>query len=66
MAALHPDGITMGMNQGRASGQEVDHLHVHLMPRWHGDGGGSVQSLVHNAPQESLDMVQKKILDAAV
>jgi hypothetical protein len=32
------------------------------MPRWHGDGGGAVQSLVHNPPKESLDDVQKKIL----
>jgi histidine triad (HIT) family protein len=66
MAALHPDGITIGVNQGRASGQVVDHLHVHLMPRWHGDGGGAVQSLVHNAPQESLDAIAKKISSAAV
>ncbi len=64
MVALHPDGITIGVNQGRASGQEIDHLHVHLMPRWHGDGGGAVQSLVHNMPQESLEAIQKKILDA--
>jgi len=62
MAGLHPDGITIGMNQGRASGQEIDHLHVHLMPRWHGDGGDAVQSLVHNAPQESLDEIANKIL----
>jgi histidine triad (HIT) family protein len=65
VAALHPDGVTIGVNQGRASGQEVDHLHVHLMPRWHGDGGGAVQSLVHNTPQESFEAMQKKILDAA-
>jgi histidine triad (HIT) family protein len=62
-ATLHPDGMTIGINQGRASGQEVDHLHVHLMPRWHGDGGGAVQSLVHNAPKGSLDEMQKKILN---
>ncbi len=61
-AALKPDGMTVGVNQGKASGQEVPHLHVHLMPRWHGDGGGAVQSLVHNPPNESLDDVQKKIL----
>jgi histidine triad (HIT) family protein len=63
MEALHPDGITIGINQGRASGQEVDHLHVHLMPRWHGDGGGAIQSLVHNAPRESVDEIAKKILE---
>jgi histidine triad (HIT) family protein len=41
-----PDGMTIGVNQGRASGQEVDHLHVHLIPRWHNDHGGSIQSVV--------------------
>lgn len=60
--ALKPDGITIGMNQGRASGQEVDHLHVHLMPRWHGDGGGSIQSVVNNKPKESVEEIRKKIL----
>jgi histidine triad (HIT) family protein len=58
---LHPDGMTIGINQGRASGQEVDHLHVHCLPRWHGDGGGSVQSIVQNPPTESLEAILKKI-----
>lgn len=58
---LKADGITIGINQGRASGQEVDHLHVHLMPRWNGDGGGSVQSAIDNPPKESLEEIAKKI-----
>jgi len=62
MTGLRSDGITIGINQGRASGQEVDHLHVHLMPRWHGDGGGSVQSIIHNPPKISIEEVQKKIV----
>jgi len=56
------DGITIGMNQGRASGQEVDHLHVHLMPRWHNDGGGAIQSAINNPPKESVEETRKKIL----
>lgn len=59
---LKPDGITIGVNQGRASGQEVDHIHVHLMPRWHGDGGGSIQSVVNNIPKETVEEIRKKIL----
>jgi histidine triad (HIT) family protein len=35
---LSPDGLTMRQNNGEASGQVVFHLHVHLVPRWHGDG----------------------------
>ena len=61
MEKMKPDGVTIGMNQGRASGQEVDHLHVHLIPRSHGDGGGPIQSVVHNPPTESLEEIKKKI-----
>lgn len=35
---LSPDGVTVRQNNGAASGQRVAHLHVHLVPRWHGDG----------------------------
>lgn len=63
MAKLKPDGLTVGINQGRASGQEVDHLHVHLMPRWKGDNGHAVQLVVNNKPKESLEEIRKKIVD---
>ncbi|MDE1970625.1 MAG: HIT family protein [Patescibacteria group bacterium] len=58
---LRPEGMTIGMNQGRASGQEVAHLHTHLMPRFVSDGGGSLQSVVHHPPQEDLTDVAKKL-----
>lgn len=32
-----PDGWNIGINVGAAAGQTVPHLHVHLIPRWHGD-----------------------------
>ncbi|HEU0100910.1 MAG TPA: HIT family protein [Mycobacteriales bacterium] len=35
---LAPDGLTLRQNNGEASGQRVAHLHLHLVPRWHGDG----------------------------
>jgi diadenosine tetraphosphate (Ap4A) HIT family hydrolase len=36
-ASLHPDGYNVGFNAGRAAGQTVFHLHVHVIPRRHGD-----------------------------
>jgi diadenosine tetraphosphate (Ap4A) HIT family hydrolase len=32
-----PDGYNIGINNGIASGQTIDHLHVHLIPRYFGD-----------------------------
>lgn len=32
-----PDGFTIGVNDGRAAGRTIDHLHIHLIPRRFGD-----------------------------
>jgi diadenosine tetraphosphate (Ap4A) HIT family hydrolase len=32
-----PDGYNIGINDGIAAGQTVMHLHIHLIPRYHGD-----------------------------
>ncbi len=62
--SLKPDGFTIGINYGRASGQVVDHLHIHVIPRWLSDSGGSVHSVVNNPSRESLDVIKEKILAA--
>lgn len=32
-----PDAYTVGNNDGRAAGRSIDHLHVIILPRYHGD-----------------------------
>lgn len=36
--ALNPDGINILQLNGKAANQVVPHLHVHILPRWSGDG----------------------------
>ncbi len=59
---LKPDGFTIGINHGKVSGQTVEHLHIHVIPRWNGDGGGSIHSVVDNSPKESLEKIKNKII----
>lgn len=60
--AFHPDGFTIGINHGKWAGQAIDHIHVHVVPRWKDDGGHSIHGVVTNPPKESLTEIKKKII----
>ena len=32
-----PHGYNIGINDGAAAGQTIDHLHLHVIPRYEGD-----------------------------
>ncbi|MEK7091741.1 MAG: HIT family protein [Patescibacteria group bacterium] len=37
-ASTEADGINLEMNNGRAAGQLINHAHLHIVPRFEGDG----------------------------
>ena len=39
-AALKPDGLNLLQANGAAAFPSVPHVHLHLIPRWNGDGKG--------------------------
>jgi ATP adenylyltransferase len=60
--AYAPQGINIGINLGRPAGAGiVDHLHVHLVPRWNGDT--SFMTVVGNVRvlPEDLGTTAKKL-----
>jgi histidine triad (HIT) family protein len=40
--AVAPEGLNVIQSNGEAATQTVMHLHVHLVPRWQGDGIGRI------------------------
>ncbi|MBU2101610.1 HIT family protein [Patescibacteria group bacterium] len=58
------DHFTIGVNSGKILGRHVDHLHVHVIPRFSDDGGVFLQGVVKSPPKESLEEIKDKILKA--
>lgn len=60
--ATGADGSNIGLNNGKAAGQEVPHVHIHIIPRKDGDNGGAIQSIITTNPKtDNLDILKEKI-----
>jgi histidine triad (HIT) family protein len=53
--AVGADATSIGINNGEVAGQEVPHLHVHIVPRFEGDGGGPIHAVAGERPNLSDD-----------
>ena len=66
--AVGASASTIGINNGRESGQEVPHVHIHVIPRSRGDRGGIIQGIVrgHRRPGvEELERIAGSIRELA-
>jgi histidine triad (HIT) family protein len=52
--ALSPDGLNVLQANGAAAFQSVPHFHLHLIPRWTGDGKGFDWKLVPGIREEIM------------
>ncbi|MDG5758239.1 HIT family protein [Natronococcus sp. A-GB1] len=62
--AVDADASTVAFNNGEEAGQEVPHVHCHIVPRFEGDGGGPIHGIAGEAPDiadDELDDIADEI-----
>ncbi|AFZ72879.1 HIT family protein [Natronobacterium gregoryi] len=62
--AVDADASTVAFNNGEAAGQEVPHVHCHIVPRFEGDGGGPIHAVAGETPDledDELDEIAEDI-----
>ena len=60
--AIKPDGITVLQRNGQAAGQEVPHVHFHVIPRKEGDKIDLQNWQALQPSEQDLVMLQNKII----
>ena len=58
--AFKPEGLSVYQANGKAAGQTVFHYHLHLVPRYEGDGM-ALSWPVKNPPREKLEEAAAKL-----
>lgn len=57
--ALRPDGLNLLQANFPAAGQSVEHFHIHVIPRWMGDGKGFEWVLVRGDSDRIKNIADK-------
>ena len=67
--SLNVNSSTIAIHNGREAGQEIPHVHIHIIPRTYGDGGGPIHSLFKknrphldsNAMRQIVDKIKENM-----
>lgn len=63
-SAVDAPASNIAINNGEVAGQEVPHLHVHIVPRFENDTGGPIHAAFGRRPDlsdDDLDVIQDRI-----
>ncbi len=66
--SVDADGSNVAFNNGEVAGQEVPHVHGHIIPRFSGDGGAPVHAVAGERPdlaETELDEIADTIQSRA-
>ena len=60
------EGVNLFLSDGRAAFQDIFHVHMHVIPRWQGDGFGLRYSDQYHlkSPREALNQTAERIKGA--
>ena len=64
--ASQVNASTIAIHNGSDAGQEVPHVHVHIVPRKSGDGAGAIHSMFKMKPKlspQDIDSLSNRIAD---
>lgn len=64
--AVEASASNVAFNNGAAAGQEIPHLHGHIIPRFSDDGGNPIHAIVGSRPDlsdDELDTIATRIAD---
>jgi histidine triad (HIT) family protein len=62
--AVDADASNVAFNNGEAAGQEVPHVHGHIIPRFENDGGNPIHAIAGSPPNlddDELDDIAERI-----
>jgi histidine triad (HIT) family protein len=57
-SAMGVNSTTIAIHNGKEAGQEIPHLHVHIVPRTKNDGAGPIHSMFKRRPNLNSDQVE--------
>ncbi|OEC87012.1 MULTISPECIES: thiamine-phosphate synthase family protein [Methanobacterium] len=60
---IHPDGINIGINLGEVAGQRIQHIHVHLVPRFKFESSFIGTTANTRVIRESLDETYTRYME---